>query len=145
MADKRVEKAIKYASGYPEEARELVERVYLDAWAECKKERKRGFDFNQEILNPRFRAQMLEWLEYKKERNDMYKSEKSILKCEKTLIKLSDGDVNKAQEIIDFSIANNYKGLYQKDKGYGARKGTNKVSGERDGGQSIFDFAEEIL
>lgn len=139
------EKAKKYALAFPEYIRELIEKVYADAWEECKRERKRGYDFDPEILDPRFRRQMLEWLEYKKEIKDMYKSDASVKKCEKMLIEMSGGSIQKAQEIIDFSIANNYKGLYQKDKGYGSRKGTGTASGKGNGEKSIFDLAEEVL
>ena len=53
------------------------------------------------------------WLEYKKEKKQSYKTEKSIKIFCKHLIELSQGDYDIAAAIIQNSVANNYSGIFQ--------------------------------
>ncbi|MHC8418191.1 hypothetical protein SD317_22915, partial [Bacteroides hominis] len=50
------------------------------------------------------------WLEYKKERREKYKSDRSVKACYDKLVKLSGNDANVANEIVNQSIANNWAG-----------------------------------
>ena len=52
------------------------------------------------------------WLEYKKEKKQSYKSQKSLEICYKNLIKIANNDPEVARQIISNSIANNYSGLF---------------------------------
>jgi len=58
------------------------------------------------------REQIARWLEYKKSRNEMYKSPQSVLVCVKRLHELCGGDISVAEKIIDQSIGNNWAGLF---------------------------------
>ena len=53
-----------------------------------------------------------EWVDYKKARKNMYKTQIGFEKFVKKLIEYSNGECEKAQEIIDISIANNYQGIF---------------------------------
>ena len=65
------------------------------------------------IKNEDFKNLLEEWLEYKKEIKNSYKSSKSIKVFYNTLLKYSNNDIEKAREIINFSIANGYKGIFE--------------------------------
>ena len=56
------------------------------------------------------------WLEYKKDRRENYKSEKSLKACYNKLVKLSKGDPMIASQIIDEAIANNWAGFFELKK-----------------------------
>ena len=67
------------------------------------------------------------WLEYKKDRRENYKSEKSLKACYNKLVKLSKNDPVIAEQIVNESIANNWSGLFElkNDKcEYGNKKQT---------------------
>ncbi len=55
----------------------------------------------------------IEWLDYKKSRRESYKSKKSIILAFKKLYKYSRGDPEKAKEIIERSMANNWAGFFE--------------------------------
>lgn len=62
------------------------------------------------------------WLEYKRGRNQVYKSELSVRKFLTMLRNLSRGDPEMARQIIDKSIASNWAGIFElKDAGGQAR------------------------
>ena len=76
------------------------------------------------------------WLEYKKDRRENYKSEKSLKACYNKLVKLSKGNPAVASQIVDESIANNWAGFFElkNDKcEYGNKKQTDST----DSGNSI--------
>jgi hypothetical protein len=76
------------------------------------------------------------WLEYKKDRRQNYKSEKSLKACYNKLVKLSKNDPVIAEQIVNESIANNWSGLFElkNDKcEYGNKKQTDST----DSGDSI--------
>ena len=54
-----------------------------------------------------------EWFEYKKQRGETYKSKASRQKFYNSLYELTKGDINKAQKIIDQSMANNWAGIFE--------------------------------
>jgi hypothetical protein len=56
-----------------------------------------------------------QWIEYKKdEHKDTYKSSKTEQIAINNLIKMSHNSLHEAEEILNFSIANKYKGLFVK-------------------------------
>lgn len=65
-----------------------------------------------ELILPEFTPVMEEWLQYKRQRKQSYKSDKSIAQCYKNLVKLSNGDPVVAMEIIHQSMANNWSGIF---------------------------------
>lgn len=56
---------------------------------------------------------MIEWVDYKKDIKDSYKSQKSLAACFENLKKLSNDNVTTAKDIIMQSMANNWKGLFE--------------------------------
>lgn len=60
-----------------------------------------------------------QWMEYKIQRRERYKTELGARKCLTLLQNLSSGDPKVAQMIIDQSIASNYAGLFPLKRGYG--------------------------
>lgn len=53
------------------------------------------------------------WLEYKKEIRDAYKTERGMAACCNNLRRLSGGNPDTAMAIVEQSIANNWKGLFE--------------------------------
>jgi hypothetical protein len=66
------------------------------------------FEYNKEYSNI-----LREWFEYKKGRKQDYKDENSKKKFYTKLYNLSDGNAEKAQKIIDQSMANNWAGIFE--------------------------------
>lgn len=60
-----------------------------------------------------FREIFNTWLEYKRQRKESYKSEKSLQSCYKQLLRLCDNNPNVATQIIEQSMANNWAGLFE--------------------------------
>lgn len=51
------------------------------------------------------------WLAYKKERHQAYKP-RGLTMAKKRLLQMSNGSADFAMQIVEFSIANNYSGLF---------------------------------
>lgn len=66
-------------------------------------------DFVEEAFKEVFQT----WLDYKKERKESYKSEKSLKICYNQLLALSDNSPDKARLIVEQSIAYGWKGLFE--------------------------------
>ncbi|MCF8218765.1 MAG: hypothetical protein K9J21_07260 [Bacteroidales bacterium] len=66
------------------------------------------FDFKESYKNI-----LIEWFQYKKDRKESYKNQMSRKKFYSKLYRMSNGDPEKAQKIIDQSIANNYAGIFE--------------------------------
>lgn len=93
-----------------------------------------------------FKGIFKEWLEYKRERKESYKSEKSLKMCYNRLLTLSGNDCNKARLVVEQSIASNYAGLFEL-KNYGARQNTDiyeqkRIDSERRKSRFMAEFAE---
>jgi len=82
-----------------------------------------------------------EWIEYKKEEHkDRYKSTKTEQKAINNLVKLSGGSLVVATEIVNNSIANKYKGLFE-IKYYGQKVAPkNKIEQYQDWIQNAKDY-----
>lgn len=70
---------------------------------------KLDFSFVEDIYKTSFET----WIEYKKDRGETYKNQKSLESCYNRLLKLAGGDAVKVADIIQYSLANNYAGLFQ--------------------------------
>ena len=91
---------------------------------DVKRKKKPEFDFS--FLSEVHKENFMRWISYKKSRNEMYKSQMSLEACYRNLLKFSDNDINKAQEIVDQSMGNNWQGLFPlKINNNGANKSTN--------------------
>lgn len=63
------------------------------------------------IVATEFLPVVVEWLEYKKEKNQSYKP-KGFVKFYNKLVEMSKGNVEIARQIIDQSMQNNYSGIF---------------------------------
>lgn len=70
-----------------------------------------------------------EWLDYKKEKKQPYKSPKGFKTLINRIIKLSGGDADIARQIIEQSMCNNYSGLFPLKYEYGKNNGNEKRRG----------------
>ena len=68
--------------------------------------------FIESIPEPELRDLFARWLKYKQDINDSYKSEDSLKTALGKLKKMSGGDISVATEIVENSIANNWRGLF---------------------------------
>lgn len=86
------------------------------------------------IENPTFKEIMRSWLKYKKdEHKETYKSQTTLEACYKNLLELSKGDSAAAQQIINQSIANKWKGLFEiKTGGFKAKQSANALPSPAD-------------
>lgn len=76
-----------------------------------RKDNKQVMDY-QYVL-PEFKQAFFDWLEYKKQRKESYKTEKSTRLCYDKLVKLSGNDPYTARQIVEQSMANNWAGLFE--------------------------------
>lgn len=86
----------------------------------------RGYgDFGFSFLEPNFIKPFFDWLEYKAERNEKYKSERSLRIAYNHLLKLSNGNPETAASIVEQSVANGWQGLFElKSNQYGSNRKT---------------------
>ena len=68
---------------------------------------------NLDFVGEAFREIFQTWLDYKKERKESYKSEKSIKIAYNQLLKFSDNNPEKAKLVVEQSIASNWAGLFE--------------------------------
>jgi len=72
------------------------------------KKEKYSFDF----VSDKFKVIFFEWIQYKKERNEMYKTQTSLQTCYNNLLKFSKDNSETAKEIVNNSIGNNWSGFF---------------------------------
>ena len=68
---------------------------------------------NFDFIESEYSVCFLEWIDYKKEKKQSYKTQKSLESCYHNLKLLSDVDPEKAKQIVFNSISNNYSGLFK--------------------------------
>ena len=66
------------------------------------------YDFIEERFNCFY-----DWLDYKRERKQNYKSEKTIKTAYDSFLKMADNNPDVAKKIIEKSIMNNWAGLFE--------------------------------
>ena len=69
--------------------------------------------FSFDFVNEEFYEVFKEWLDYKRERKEKYKTQKSLELAFSKLMRLSNYDLQKAKEIVEQSMANNWAGLFE--------------------------------
>lgn len=86
-------------------------------------------EFDLNFITKDFADAFTLWLEYKKDRRESYKSDKSLKICFNNLVKLSNNDPAIAVQVVENSIGNNYSGLFElKNKNeYGNKKQTDST------------------
>lgn len=67
---------------------------------------------NLDFVSEEFKNVFSMWLDYKRERKENYKSEKSLKIAYNQLVKLSGNNPDTAKLIVEQSIASNWKGLF---------------------------------
>lgn len=70
-----------------------------------------AFDFS--FCAPEYRQVFTDWLAYKKERRESFKTQKSLEACYKKLVRLSDGNPQTAALVMEQSMENNWAGLFE--------------------------------
>lgn len=79
----------------------------------------RGYEsFSFDFLSKEFKDLFLSWLDYKRQRSEKYKTQKSIELCYKQLLNFSQGNPFTASKIVEKSMANNWAGLFDLKKDY---------------------------
>lgn len=69
-------------------------------------------DFDYSFISPEWLPLFTEWINYKKSRNEMYKTQDSLKACYRNILKLSNNNLNKGREVIDQATGNNWAGLF---------------------------------
>lgn len=90
---------------------QFAKNVYFQTWLNdfFPKKSRRNIDLS--AVEPAFQPIMADWLAYKSERGQTYRP-LGLQRCYVHLLTLSGNDAAKARRIVDFSIANNYSGLF---------------------------------
>lgn len=90
---------------------QFAKNVYFQTWLNdfFPKKSRRNIDLS--AVEPAFQPIMADWLAYKSERGQTYRP-LGLQRCYVRLLMLSGNDAAKARRIVDFSIANNYSGLF---------------------------------
>lgn len=70
-------------------------------------------DFDLSYVRDDFRATMESWISYKREIKNSYRSDRSVQLCYNSLMKLSGADPERARLIVEQSISNGWKGLFE--------------------------------
>lgn len=97
-----------------------------------------------DFVSPEYAEAFTTWLEYKRERRESYKSDKSLRMAYSKLLQLSGNDPFKANAIVQQSMANNWAGLFElKQTSYGQRTDNNQA--RRESRKILNDLAAEIL
>jgi hypothetical protein len=87
--------------------------------------------FEDKTLQSQWKDLVKEWLVYKKEIYDSYKSSKSISAFYQKLYSMSGGELSIAREIVGNSIANGYKGIFELKKSNYSPNKTPESRGEQ--------------
>lgn len=90
---------------------QFAKNVYFQTWLNdfFPKKSRRNIDLS--AVEPAFQPIMADWLAYKSERGQTYRP-LGLQRCYVRLLTLSGNDAAKARRIVNFSIANNYSGLF---------------------------------
>jgi hypothetical protein len=80
---------------------------------EKKKEIKKQPIFDFSFVANNYQEVFKMWVDYKSEINDSYKTQRGLEIAYKQLLKFSYGNPQKAVEVVEYSIGNNWKGLFE--------------------------------
>lgn len=79
---------------------------------ERKTSKERKEEYNFDFVSEKFKDVFFEWIKYKKERSEMYKTQTSLETCYNNLLKFSKDNPETAKEIVNNSIGNNWSGFF---------------------------------
>ena len=92
-------------------------------------------------LNPEWKVLVSEWLQYKKERRESYKSERGIKAFVTKLKNLSGDNVAVAKKITEQSFANNWAGIFELKGGNNGKDRRDSETADRE--RQIMQLARE--
>ncbi len=82
-----------------------------------KKKTYKPFSPDLSFIDSKFlQSLMTSWLDYKRDRKESYKNQRSVEECYKKLMTLAGNDASAAAEIVQQSMANNWAGLFELKK-----------------------------
>lgn len=125
----QISQALETKYNVPKNVCKRLEEVFYDYGKQCVadyKEKQKVIDYDwlpiewKEVFNI--------WLTYKKERNCAYKTVRTTKIAFKQLVELSNDNTDEAKKILQFSIANNYQGLFKPNNNNGQ---THKTTAEQ--------------
>lgn len=73
---------------------------------------KSNIKFDLGYISENYKPIFLEWLAYKKERRETYKSERSVKACYNMLVEISNNNSELAKKIVNQSIIKDWSGLF---------------------------------
>lgn len=71
------------------------------------------FSHMEDEIENTYKDVFIKWILYKKTRKEKYKDEKTLKMAYEKLFKISEGNAELAEEIIDDAMANNYSGFFK--------------------------------
>lgn len=77
-----------------------------------KEEKKKKPDFDFQFLDVKFIPVFMEWMDYKRARNEKYKNQKSVEACYRNLLRLANNNPDQAKLLIDQAMGNNWAGIF---------------------------------
>lgn len=128
------QQAAEYAKRYPAEMREAI----AQAWLAGRRSKTKKAELDLSFVDDQYMDLFLYWLNYKKERKQSY-TQSGAETCYHRLLKISGGVKQVMLDALEFSISNNYQGIYL-PKNYDAR---NNQTVQRN--PNIFDAADSVL
>ena len=100
-----------------EEMQKALEEQNAELKVKLKNEKKASTELNLSIVSEQMLPLVEEWLAYKKQKRQGYKP-MGFVKFYNKFIKDCGGDVSVAKRMVDYSIANNYDGLFKPKETY---------------------------
>lgn len=98
---------------------EYIENKITDKKITSKENKKKDIDLS--FVDEELLSVVEDWLRYKKDRHESYKSSQSLKAMYNKLVRLSSGSAAAAREMVDEAMANNWSGFFEK-KGGGRKK-----------------------
>lgn len=99
--------------------------------------------FSFDFVNEEFYDVFVEWLNYKRERKEKYKTQKSLELAFSKLLRLSDYNLQNAKEIVEQSMANNWAGLFKLKEDGKDRRSNQQELALQAGASAVFNLFQE--
>ena len=106
------EMAADEAAKYDISIREDIKEAFIAGYKQAMKDKIQRKNYDVSYADVNFQDLLITWFEYKRERKETYKSDRSRRMFYNKLLRLSSNDPFKAEQIINTSIANNWAGIF---------------------------------
>lgn len=100
-----------------EERQKALEEQNAELKEKLENAKKKNNDIDLSIVSEEMKPVVEEWLAYKRQKRQGYKP-MGFVKFYNKFMKDCGGDVSVAKKMVEFSIANNYDGLFKPKGGY---------------------------